>query len=431
MTRTVEGGLLTGAAVLAAFGVTLVNLAGGGSLDARVGLTFVVMLLAFGAVHLAIRRWAPAASNALLPPAALLTALGLAEIHRLDPARAALQQWWLLIAAGLAVGMLRIFATTRLDTIRRYRNLLLAGALVLLVMPLLPSSGPIPIKGLEANGSRLWVLIDLGITEMRFQPGEIDKINVVLILASYLAERQSSLADRPRKVGPFHLPEPRQLFPLVLVWAASLGVLVGQRDLGASLLLFGAFVGMLYTATGRPAYLAVGGLLAVGGGFAAYRVFDHVVRRVEAWISPFEHFEGSGYQVAQAWFGMGTGSLSGSGLGLGRPDLIPNADTDFIFAAIAEELGFAGSIAVIAAFAMLVAVGFGIALRSRDRFRKLTAAGLTWVFALQTLLILGGVLRLVPLTGITLPFVSYGGSSLVGNFLLIGLLARISHEEQT
>jgi cell division protein FtsW (lipid II flippase) len=172
-------------------------------------------------------------------------------------------------------------------------------------------------------------------------------------------------------------------------------------------------------------------VLAVGGGLAAYRVFDHVVRRVEAWISPFEHFEGSGYQVAQAWFGMGTGSLSGSGLGLGRPDLIPNADTDFIFAAIAEELGFAGSIAVIAAFAMLVAVGFGIALRSRDRFRKLTAAGLTWVFALQTLLILGGVLRLVPLTGITLPFVSYGGSSLVGNFLLIGLLARISHEEQT
>ena len=431
MTRTLEGGLLAGAAVLAAFGVTLVNLATGGNVDARVGLTFMVMLLSFGSVFLAMRRWAPAATNLLLPPAALLTALGIAEIHRLEPSRAALQQWWLLIAAALTIGLLRLLASTGLDTIRRYRYLLLAATFVLLLLPLLPSSGPLPIKGLEANGSRIWVLIDIGITELRFQPGEIAKLVVVLFLASYLAERQSSLADRPRRIGPFNVPEPRQLFPLFVVWAASLGVLVGQRDLGASLLLFGAFVGMLYTATARPAYLVMGGLLSVGGGYAAYRVFDHVVRRVEAWLHPFENFEGSGYQIAQAWFGMGTGSLSGSGLGLGRPDLIPNAETDFIFAAIAEELGFAGSIGLIACFALLVAVGFGIALRSRDRFRKLTAAGLTWVLALQTLLIVGGVLRLVPLTGITLPFVSYGGSSLVGNFLLLGLLARISHEEQT
>ncbi len=431
MTRTQEGALLAGAAVLAGFGVALANLARGGNIDARVGLTAIVVIVAFGSVHLASRRWAPAASNLLLPPAALLTALGLAEIHRLDPARAALQQWWLLIAAALTAGLLRLLAGSRLDAIRRFRYLLLAATLALLLLPLLPGSGPLPVKGLEANGSRIWVLIDLGVIGLRFQPGEIAKLVVVLFLASYLAERQSSLADRPRRLGPFQLPEPRQLFPLVVLWAVSLGVLVGQRDLGASLLLFGSFVGMLYAATGRPAYLGVGGLLAVGGGFAAYQVFDHVVRRVEAWLHPFENYEGSGYQIAQAWFGMGTGSLSGAGLGLGRPDLIPNAETDFIFAAIAEELGFAGSIAVIACFALLVAVGFGIALRSRDRFRKLTAAGLTWVLALQTILILGGVMRLVPLTGITLPFVSYGGSSLVGNFLLLGLLARISHEEQT
>ena len=431
MTRTQEGGLLAGAAVLAGFGVALVNLATGGAIDARVGLTAVVMMVGFGGVFLAIHRWAPAASNLLLPPAALLTAMGLAEIHRLDPARAALQQWWLLIAAALTAGLLRVLAGTGLEGIRRYRYLLLAGTLGLLLLPLLPSGGPLPVKGLEANGSRLWVLVDLGITQLRFQPGEIAKLVVVLFLASYLAERQSTLADRPRRLGPFQFPEPRQLFPLFVVWAVSLVVLVGQRDLGASLLLFGSFVGMLYVATGRPAYLAVGGLLAVGGGLAAYRVFDHVVRRVEAWLDPFAHYESSGYQIAQAWFGMGTGSLSGSGLALGRPDLIPNAETDFIFAAVAEELGFAGSIALIAGFALLVAVGFGIALRSRDRFRKLTAAGLTWVLALQTILILGGVLRVVPLTGITLPFVSYGGSSLVGNFLLLGLLARISHEEQT
>jgi cell division protein FtsW (lipid II flippase) len=431
MTRTAEGGLLAAAAALAAFGVTLVNLAGGGTVDARVGLTFLVVLLAFGSVHVALRRWAPGASQFLLAPAALLTALGLAEIHRLNPGRAALQQWWLLIAAALTVLMLRVLARTGLDVIRRYRYLLLVGGLALLLLPMLPSAGPLPIRGLEANGSRLWVVVSLGFTDLRFQPGEVAKLVIVLFLAGYLAERQAALAERPRRLAGLNLPEPRQLFPVLVVWMGSLVVLVGQRDLGASVLLFGAFVGMLYAATGRPAYLVMGGLLTAAGGYAAYQVFPHVGRRVVAWLRPFTDFEDAGYQIAQAWFGMGTGSLTGSGLGLGRPDLIPNADTDFIFAAIAEELGFAGSIALLAAFALLIATGFGIALRSRDRFRKLVAAGLTWVLGLQTFLIVGGVLRLVPLTGITLPFVSYGGSSLVGNLLLIGLLARISHEEQT
>jgi len=431
MTRTAESGLLVAAAVIAAFGVTLVNLATGGTIDARIGMTFLVMLMSFGALHFALRLWAPAASTALLPPAALLTAIGLAEIHRLDPGRAGLQQWWLAIAAALAVGLLRILHRQSLGTIRRYRYLLLAGALALLMLPMLPISWPLPVRGLEANGSRLWVLFDLGVTEMRFQPGEIAKLVVVLFLASYLAERQPALAENPRRLGPLRLPEPRQLFPILAVWAGSLGVLLGQRDLGASVLLFGAFVGMLYAATGRVSYLIIGGLLTAAGGVAAYRLFDHVGRRVVAWLHPFENFENAGYQLAQAWFGMGTGSLAGSGLGLGRPNLIPNAETDFIFAAVAEELGFAGSVAVLAAFALLVGTGFGIALRSRDRFRKLTAAGLTWVLGLQVFLIVGGVLRLVPLTGIALPFMSYGGSSLVGNFLLLVLLARISHEEQT
>ena len=185
-------------------------------------------------------------------------------------------------------------------------------------------------------------------TEIRFQPGEIAKLVIVLFLASYLAERQFAISEG-RRVGPFRLPEPRLLFPVVAVWAGSIGVLIGQRDLGASVLLFGAFIGMLYAATGQPSYLVVGGLLTVAGGWAAYRVFDHVARRVVAWLTPFQAYEDAGYQVAQAWFGMGTGSLAGSGLGLGRPTLIPNAETDFIFAAVAEELGFAGSMAVLAA----------------------------------------------------------------------------------
>lgn len=430
MTRTTESGMLFAAAGLAAFGVTLVVLAAGGEVDSRIGLTFAVMVFAFGAVHLAMRRWARSASTLLLPPAALLTALSLAEIHRLDPIRAGLQQWWLLIAAALTVALLWFLKKKGMATIRRYRYLYLLVGLILLLSPLLPSAGPLPLRGLEVNGSRLWLLVDLGLAEIRFQPGEVAKLLMVLFLAGYLAERQPALAERPRKFGPFQLPEPRQLFPVLLVWVGSLGVLVVQRDLGASVLLFGAFVGMLYAATGRPAYLLVGALLTFGGGFVAYRLFDHVGRRVVAWLQPFQNYEDAGYQVAQAWFGMGTGSLAGSGIGLGRPDLIPNAATDFIFAAVAEELGFAGSMAVLAAFALLIGAGFGISLRCRDRFRKLTAAGLTWVFAFQAFLIIGGVLRLVPLTGITLPFMSYGGSSLVGNFLLLGLLARISHEEQ-
>jgi cell division protein FtsW (lipid II flippase) len=429
MTRTAETGLLVAAAVVAAFGVTLVNLASGETIDARIALTFLVLLSAFGAVHVAIRRWAPGASTALLPPIALLAAVGLAEIQRLNPARAGLQQWWLAIAAALTVGLLRLLHRQGLATLRRYRYLFLAGSLLLLLLPMLPSDWALPIKGLEANGSRLWVSLDLGLTEIRFQPGEIAKLVIVLFLASYLAERQPALSQG-RKLGRLRLPAPRLLFPVVAVWAGSLGVLIGQRDLGASVLLFGAFVGMLYAATGQPSYLVVGGLLTIGGSLAAYRLFDHVGRRVIAWLTPFSSYEDAGYQIAQAWFGMGTGSLAGSGLGLGRPALIPNAETDFIFAAVAEELGFAGSMAVLAIYAILITAGFGIALRSRDRFRKLAAAGLTWVLGLQTFLIIGGVLRLVPLTGITLPFMSYGGSSLVGNFLLVGLLARISHEEQ-
>jgi cell division protein FtsW (lipid II flippase) len=216
---------------------------------------------------------------------------------------------------------------------------------------------------------------------------------------------------------------------LLVAWGGSVLILVWQRDLGASLLLFAGFVLLLYAATGASGYLVAGGLLALVAAVSSYLAFDHVQRRVIAWLAPFEHYQDEGYQIAQGLFAMGSGSLSGAGPGLGRPDLIPNASTDFIFAAVGEELGFAGSVAVLALFALVVAVGLGIAFRSRDTFRKLLAAGLTFIFAVQVFLIIGGILRLVPLTGITLPFMSYGGSALVGNLILVALLIRISHEE--
>ena len=264
---------------------------------------------------------------------------------------------------------------------------------------------------------------------MQFQPSELAKLGLVIFVAAYLADHQRALREAHRKIGNISFPEPRQLVPLLVAWGISIVILVWQRDLGASLLLFAAFVTLLYAATGSAGYLVSGVALTLLGGVMSFLMFDHVQRRVVAWISPFDHYADEGFQIAQGLFALGSGSLTGSGPGLGRPDLIPNASTDFIFAAVGEELGFAGSIAVLALFALVVSVGLGIAFRSRDTFRKLLAAGLTFVFAIQVFLIIGGILRLVPLTGITLPFMSYGGSALLGNLILVALLLRISHEE--
>ena len=308
----------------------------------------------------------------------------------------------------------------------RYRYLFLAGAVALLLLPLLPADWP--IRGAEVNGSRLWVRASPFGRVISFQPGELAKVLLAVFLASYLAERHVAMATVRRHIGRLTLPEPRQLFPILLAAAAAFVVLVYQRDLGAALLLFIVFVGMIYLATGRLAYLVTGGLLGLAGFVVAYATFAHLRERITAWLYPFDDFAGSGYQIIQGLFALGSGSLTGAGLGNGRPNLIPAAETDFIFVAIAEELGFGGSVAVVTAFALLVALGFGIALRARDVFHKILAAGLTLVVGLQAILILAGVLRLMPVTGITLPFVSYGGSSLVANMALLALLARVSHE---
>jgi peptidoglycan glycosyltransferase len=430
VTRNAEAALLVGAATVAAFGVALVNFAGGDGIDAQVALTFVVMLASFGGIHLAVRQWSPEASPYLLPLAAILTAVGFVEVYRLDRGLASLQRWWLLIAALLAIVLLLAVRRTGLAPLRRYRYVFLLSGLLLLLLPLLPTDWSFPLRGFEQNGSRLWIRLEAGPLRLQFQPGEIAKLVLATFLASYLSERQAVLAAHTRPLGRYRLPELRQLAPLVIAWAASFVVLIYQRDLGASLLLFALFIAMLYAATGRSVYLASGGFLFGAGALVAWLTFPHVQRRMSAWLDPFADFADTGYQIAQSLFAFGSGSLSGSGLGLGAPDRIPNAATDFIFAAVGEELGLAGSIAVIATYGLLVAVGFGISLRSRDTFRKLLAGGLSFVLGLQTILIIGGVMRLLPLTGITLPFMSYGGSSLVANALLLALLARVSHEER-
>jgi cell division protein FtsW (lipid II flippase) len=429
MGRTSEGATIVAASLLAAFAVALVNFAQGSGVDAQIGLTFLVFLITFGTLYAAVRAFAQRATPLLIHPVAALVGLGFFEIYRLSPELAGLQRWWMLIAAAVAALVLFLLSKGTTSVLRRYRNVILIVTVGLLLLPNLPAGWGFPLKGLEVNGSRLWIVLDLGITQMQFQPAELAKIGMVIFFSAYLADHQKALREAHRRIGPIRLPEPRQLIPLVLAWGGSIFILVWQRDLGASLLMFAGFVLLLYAATGSAGYLVAGGLMTLTGAAVAASMFDHVQRRMVAWLAPFEHYEDEGYQIAQGIFALGTGSLSGSGPGLGRPDLIPNAATDFIFAAVGEEIGFAGTVAVLAIYALMVAVGFGISFRSRDTFRKLLAAGLTFVMAVQVFLIIGGVLRIVPLTGITLPFMSYGGSALVGNLVLVALLLRISHEE--
>ena len=411
--------------------MAIVEFTRGNWLNAQVAVTLISFLMAFGGMHMAVRRWAPGASSLLLPIASFLTAVGFVEIYRLDGHLAAIQRWSLVIAAGAGVALLWFIRSSGVAVLRRYRYVLLAVGVALLLLPLLPDSWP--LHGAVVNGSRLWVRIEIpGVDRvLSFQPGEIAKVFITIFLASYLAERAEAMSTVDRTIGRFKIPEPRHLGPVIVAAAAALLVLVYQKDLGASLLLFGLFIGMLYIATGRSFYVVAGGVMTVIAGGIAYTTFDHVQRRITAWLDPFAHYQDAGYQTVQALFAMGSGSLTGSGIGLGRPDLIPAAaETDFIFAAVAEEMGLAGSLAVIIGFALLVAVGFGIAIRSRDRFRKYLAGGLTIVLALQAIIILSGVLRVMPITGLTLPFMSYGGSSLLANFVILALLLRVSDEER-
>jgi len=416
-------------ATLAGAGVGVASYDSEGWLSVDAITAFAVHLVAFTALAVAIRRWAPSATRLLLAPVALITAIGAIEVTRVDPDLGRLQRWWLLLGTIIAMAVLRLLRDRGLEVLRRFRYLFLASALGLLMMPLLPSGWA--LGGATINGSRLWVRLHVGDRSLSFQPGEGAKVLLVVFLASYLADTWQGLSAMPRSLGPLRLPEPRQLLPVLMAFGVSLLVLAYQRDLGASLLLFVVFILMLFVATARPTYLAAGGILAVGGAFGAVSAFDHVAIRVSSWLHPFSDFAGSGYQVAQGLFAFSYAGIFGSGIGNGAPYLIPAAATDYVFVAIVEEMGLATGLALLAAYALIVAVGFGIALRAADRFRSLLAAGLTITLAVQTLLIIGGVTRMLPLTGITLPFASYGGSSLLANLALVALLARVSHEERS
>ncbi len=414
--RRTELGLLVMVTALTAGAYTLVSLGKTAQIPLNIRPFVGVIGGLFLAAHIATRRFAKLADATLLPMVGLLNGIGYVFIVRLNPDLASKQAAW------TAVGILGYIATIAfIKNIRRLEYLRYTFALIgslLLLLPLVPGIG------YERNGSRIWARFG----PITFQPGEVAKITLALFFASYLVERRESLAIAGhRRIG-ILWPEARHLGPIILAWLASIAVMIAQKDLGSSLLFFALFVVMLWTATGRSIYLSLGTLMFFGGATLAYFNFTHVQTRVETWLNPWPTANGKGFQLIQSLYAFGSGGISGTGLALGSPTRIPAAVNDFIFAAIGEELGLFGTTAVLAVFFLIVGSGLRIALRAEVAFDKLLATGLTAILGFQTFIIIGGVTRMVPLTGVTLPFVSYGGSSLVVNYVIVALLIRISHD---
>ena len=414
--RSTELGLVLLAVILAAGGYVLTALAKGTELPADLA-PFAAGAAALAVVaHLAVRRFAPRADSTLLGLAVLLNGVGFVTIARLDPDLARYQSLWTAVGVAAFVIVLRV--VQRIRDLERYRyTFALTGIAALLL-------SAVPGIGREINGARLWVQIG----PLNFQPGEAAKVTLVIFLAAYLVEKRELLSTPTWRVGPVMLPDPKHFAPLLLAWGSSILVMVREKDLGSSLLFFAVFLAMLYMATARASYVGIGAALFAAGATLAYQLFGHVRDRVTTWIDPWPLAQDQGFQLVQALFAFGSGGVAGTGLGLGSPGSIPNASTDFVFAAIGEELGLVGTTAVLLVYLLIVGVGFRIALRAEQPFLKLLAAGLTTMLGIQTFIILGGVTRLIPLTGITMPFVSYGGSSLLANFVILALLLRISDE---
>jgi cell division protein FtsW (lipid II flippase) len=419
--RGVEAFMLGFAILLAMAGYVLTHL----NRDLTLPPYWPVALVALGgvglALHLVIRWRIPYADPLILPLVMLLNGIGLAMIHRLDlsdplaPHSAELQLTWLLVAAAVCIAVIIVLRDYRV--LQRYPYLLFLAGITLLLLPLVPGLGQ------AKHGAQIW--IHLG--SYSFQPAELAKLVLTIAFASYLVGKREVLALAGARVLGIDLPRPRDLGPILVMWLASLAVLVFQNDLGTSLLFFGLFVVMLYVATEKPSWPILGTIMFTAGAYGAYLMFGHVQTRVSAWLDPFSNYDRN-YQVIQAQFGIAWGGIFGTGWGLGSPNMTPLAKSDFIAAALGEEIGITGLLAIVMIYGIIVARGFRAALGAKDTFGKLLASGLAFVFAIQVFAIIGGVTRLLPLTGLTTPFMSQGGSSLVANWVMIGLLLVITHQ---
>ena len=358
------------------------------SIPADVGPFGAFVLGLVGIAHLANRVLAPHADQVLLPIAGLLNGLGWVFIARLDEDLAALQFTWTML--GVIAYVVTLFIVRRSRLLEAYRYTFLLGGVLLLLLPLTP------VLGQTVNGSRIWVAIG----PINFQPGEFAKIALAIFFAAYLVDNRELLSVANFKFGPFSLPDPRHLGPLLLAWTASLMVMVLERDLGSSLLFFTLFLVVVWVATGRATYLVTGMMLFAAGSLVSWRLFSHVQVRIDAWLDPWSDPRGSGFQVIEAAFGIASGGITGQGPGLGDPGRVPVAETDFIFATISEELGLLGGTAVLMSYLLMIGSGLRIAIRSERAFPKLLAVGLTTLLGFQAFIIVAGVIRLLPLTGV-------------------------------
>jgi cell division protein FtsW (lipid II flippase) len=424
--RNLEFLLLVIATVLSAGAICLVQL---GALDA-IDSTVLTLSLGLGvlvfAMHFTMRVVAPDADPFILPIATLLNGLGIAMIYRIDIAKK-LTGWeaagvrqivWSAIAIALAIAV--IIAVRNHRVLQRYRFVAMFAGIALLLLPLLPFIGS------EKFGARIW--IDIG--PFSFQPGELGKIALAIFFAGYLVSARDSLSMVGTKILGMRFPRARDLGPILIVFFSSMGVLIFQRDLGTSLLYFGLFLVMIYVATGRASWIILGMSLFLGGALVASQTLSYVNGRFAAWLDAFNPDiyaqNGGSYQLVQGLFGLANGGVIGTGLGQGRPNIVPLAESDYIIASLGEELGLIGLFAILALYLLFVSRGFRIGFAGQDDFGRLLGVGLAFVVALQVFIVVGGVTRVIPLTGLTTPFMAAGGSSLVANWIIAALLLRLS-----
>ena len=425
--RNIELGLLLLALAVSAGAIVLVQLGALGHIDLNVvKLAGGVGVLAL-ALHIVLRFAARDADPFILPIAIAVNGLGIAEIYRIDLSPTGVKNHLdngssqiLWTALGIGAAILVLFVVRNHRMLQRYTYIAMLATIVLLVLPLVP--------GLRLRGAAAYVWVSVG--PLNFQPGEIAKITLAIFFAGFLVARRDSLAMVGRKVLFIRLPRARDLGPIIVVWLLALGVIVGEHDLGTGLLLFGMFVAMLYVATGRTSWIMLGLALAALGAYAAAHILSYVQGRITNWLDAFNGTlydqAGGSFQVVNGVFGLAHGGLFGTGLGEGRPDFTPAANSDFIIASLGEELGLVGVFAILCLYLLFVSRGFRIGFSGPDDFGKLLAVGLAFVFALQVFIVVGGVMRVIPETGLTTPFLAAGGSSLVANWMIAALLLRIS-----